>query len=387
MVGGRSYDESQLNRATDAKRQPGSAFKPFVYATALKSGFTAASILTDSPQTFVFDNGRSEYKPSDYHGGFTNRKVMLREALARSLNVPAVELAMSTGLSRVADVAETCGLDRPRLYPSMALGTSEVTPLQLASAYTAFANDGIALRPTPVRSVNAANGNTNAVKASGATVFSAQVAYLMTNLMQAVVDEGTASRLRAMGLKGAIAGKTGTSSDGWFVGYTPDIVCVAWVGFDDNHDLGMKASDAALPMWADFMKQALELRPEFGGNGFRKPGGIITVAIDPATGCLAAPDSPTQRTEMFIAGTEPKSQCVSSSEESNTEEIASPEGTEENMDDSKSVETEDGEGGKVSVEICSLTGMLASPDCPKTERRTFSVEKAPKAHCSADFHR
>jgi penicillin-binding protein 1B len=387
MVGGRSYDESQLNRATDAKRQPGSAFKPFVYATALRSGFTPASIISDSPQTFVFDNGRSEYKPSDYHGGFTNRKVMLREALARSLNVPAVELAMSTGLSRVADLAETCGLDRPRIYPSMALGTSEVTPLQLASAYTAFANDGISLRPTPIRTVTSGAAANEYVKASGATAFSAQVAYLMTNLMQAVVDEGTASKLRAMGLKGAIAGKTGTSSDGWFVGYTPNIVCVAWVGFDDNHDLGMKASDAALPMWADFMKRALEIRPELGGNAFRKPGGIITVEIDPSTGCLAAPDSPIHKTEIFIAGTEPKSQCYSSSEDSNTEETANPEDTEQQLDDSRSVQAEESQENKVTVELCSLTGLLASPYCPTTEKRTFSIDKAPKAQCSADFHR
>src|SRR5215813_3455407 len=320
MVGGRSYDESQLNRATDAKRQPGSAFKPFVYATALKSGFTPVSILDDSPQTFVFDGGRSEYKPSDYHGGFTNKKVMLREALARSLNVPAVELAMKTGLAQVADVAEGCGLERPRVYPSMALGTSEVTPLQLAAAYTAFANEGVALRPTPIRSVSAAGGANLPQKASGATVFSPQVAYLMTSLMQAVVDEGTAAKLRAMGLKGAIAGKTGTSSDGSFVGYTPDIVCVAWVGFDDNHDLGMKASDAALPMWAVFLKQALELRPELGGE-FKKPAGIITVEIDPSTGCLAAPDSTLHRTEMFIAGTAPTSQCAASSDEQDSEEV------------------------------------------------------------------
>ena len=384
MVGGRSYDESQLNRATDAKRQPGSAFKPFVYATALSSrSFTAASLLSDRPQTFKYDGGRAEYNPSDYHGGFTNRSVTLREALARSLNVPTVELAMSTGLTRVAQVAETSGLDRPRIYPSMALGTSEVTPLQLAAAYTAFANKGNALRPTPVKSISGANATSEPVGTSSATVFSPQVAYLMTNLMQAVVDQGTASRLRGMGLKGAIAGKTGTSNDGWFVGYTPKIVCVAWVGFDDNRDLRMKASDAALPMWADFMTQALELRASLGGGSFERPSGMVTVDIDPVTGCLAGDESLARRTELFIAGTEPSSPC------SNETVAVLEEVPEDEMEPAESSEPEIDENGAgtVSVEVCALTGLRASPDCPKTEMQSFERDREPRVACSREFHR
>ena len=385
MVGGRSYDESQLNRATDAKRQPGSAFKPFVYATALSSGsFTAASMLSDRPKTFTYDGGRSEYSPSDYHGGFTNRSVTLREALARSLNVPTVELAMSAGLTRVAEVAERSGLDTPRIYPSMALGTSEVTPLQLAGAYTAFANGGTALRPTPVRSISGA-GATERVSTSSASVFSPQVAYLMTNLMQAVVDQGTASRLRAMGLKGAIAGKTGTSNDAWFAGYTPQIVCVAWVGFDDNRDLGMKASDAALPMWADFMAQAVELRANLGGASFGKPNGIVTVQIDPYSGCLASAGSVARRTEMFIAGTEPASTC-SDNTVADLEEI--PEIDDAQPADGSELEAAEGEfGEKGLVEVCVLTGLRASLDCLKTELRTFEPGKEPRVECRAAFHR
>ena len=398
MVGGRSYDESQLNRATDAKRQPGSAFKPFVYATALSSrSFTAASLLSDRPQTFSYDGGKAEYKPSDYHGGFTNRSVTLREALARSLNVPAVELAMSTGLARVAEVAEASGLDKPRIYPSMALGTSEVTPLQLAGAYTAFANDGTALRPIPVKSVSDSGGSTERVLSTGTHVFSPQVAYLMTNLMEAVVDQGTASRLRAMGLKGAIAGKTGTSSDGWFVGYTPRVVCVAWVGFDDNRDLGMKASETALPMWADFMKRALELRPDLGAASFGKPGGIVTAAIDPATGCLAGPDSLAQRLELFLAGTEPSSPCSSYDALAATEDIPEldweipPDGSEaetvEGEEVKKAFENQFGKGvQKGLVEVCVLTGLRASPDCIRTELRTFEPDKEPRITCRAEFH-
>jgi penicillin-binding protein 1B len=388
MVGGRSYDESQLNRATDAKRQPGSAFKPFVYATALSTrSYTAASLISDTPQTFNYDGGKSEYKPSDYHGGFTNRDVTLREALRRSLNVPAVALAMSVGLGNVADVAEKSGLARPRVYPSMALGTSEVSPLELAAAYTAFANNGMALRPIPITSISGGDkvGPAERLKASSTSVFSPQVAYLMTSLLQSVVDEGTASRLRAMGLKGAIAGKTGTTSDGWFVGYTPRIVCAAWVGFDDNRDLRMKASDAALPMWADFMKQVLDLRPELGGDSFARPGGIVTVEIDPLTGCLASPDSPSRRQEMFLAGTEPSSSC--------TQDVIAEAAPEETSDiqEPQDLSPSDSEAGsrdhsEVTIEVCTLSGLVASADCPRTEKKTFQLGKEPVLKCAPEFH-
>ena len=398
MVGGRSYDESQLNRATDAKRQPGSAFKPFVYATALNSrSYTAASMLSDTPQTFTYDGGRSEYKPGDYHGGFSNRNVTLREALTRSMNVPAVSLAMSVGLNNVANVAEKSGLERPRVYPSMALGTSEVSPLELAGAYTAFANAGTALRPIPIRSTSGDDKAiaTERLQATSNYVFSPQVAYLMTSLLQSVVDSGTASRLRAMGLKGAMAGKTGTSGDGWFVGYTPQIVCAVWVGFDDNSDLRMKASDAALPMWADFMKQALEIRPELGGDSFPRPGGIVSVEIDPATGCLAGPETLAGRLEMFIAGTEPPSNCYQEAATAETaENELAPEpasATEQRvpaeLPTSEKIDEDALDLGTITLEVCALTGLLASPDCPDTERKTFNVGKEPRERCRAEFHR
>lgn len=392
MVGGRSYDESQLNRATDAKRQPGSAFKPFVYAAALSSrSYTAASLISDTPQTFTYDGGRKEYKPNNYHGGFTNRNVTLREALRRSLNVPAVALAMSVGLGQVADVAEKSGLERPRVYPSMALGTSEVSPLELAAAYTAFANQGTAVRPIPIRSISRGDkvGAHELLQASGVSVFSPQVAYLMTNLLQSVVDEGTASRLRAMGLKGAIAGKTGTTSDGWFVGYTPRIVCVAWLGFDDNRDLRLKASESAVPMWADFMKQALDFRPELGGDSFAKPGGIVTVEIDPATGCLASPDSLSRRQEVFIAGTEPYSDCSQElmAEASLDETLDETIGEQEPRDNPGSeTEGESRDYDKIQLEVCLETGLLASPDCPRTEKRTFDLSREPRVTCRIELH-
>jgi penicillin-binding protein 1B len=387
MVGGRSYDESQLNRATDARRQPGSAFKPFVYATALSSrSYTAASLISDTPQTFTFDGGRKEYKPSDYHGGFTNRNVTLREALTRSLNVPAVALAMNVGLNNVAEVAEKAGLERPRVYPSMALGTSEVSPLELASAYTAFANGGVAVRPVPLKSISRDDrtGSTERLQATGVTVFSPQVAYLMTNLLQSVVDQGTAARLRAMGLKGALAGKTGTTNDGWFVGFTPNIVCIAWIGFDDNRDLGMKASDTALPMWADFMKQALDLRPELGGDSFPKPGGIVTVEIDPTTGCLSTADSVARIQEVFIVGTEPASSCTQELIAETTLDEATD--VQEQSADSIAEREESRAYDKIELEVCADTGLLASLDCPRTEKGTFELSREPRETCRAELH-
>lgn len=386
MVGGRSYDESQLNRATDAKRQPGSTFKPFVYATALNSrSYTTASLISDTPQTFSYDGGRSEYKPTDYHGGFTNRNVTLREALTHSLNVPTVQVAMSVGLGSIADVAERSGLDRPRVYPSMALGTSEVTLLELAGAYTTFANQGIALRPIPIRSMTGPATSPIRAQASSTNVFSPQVAYLVTNVLQSVVDEGTASRLRGMGLKGAIAGKTGTTGDGWFVGYTPNIVCAVWVGFDDNRDLRMKAADVALPIWADFMKQALDMRPGLGGDSFAKPGGIVSVEIDPTTGCLATAESPQRRQEIFISGTEPFSNC---SQEAVQDPGLVPQNDELMPVSATKSDVAEGEGetDTISIEVCSLTGLIASPDCPKTEKRTFALGKEPTEVCRPELH-
>jgi membrane carboxypeptidase/penicillin-binding protein len=149
----------------------------------------------------------------------------------------------------------------------------------------------------------------------------------------------------------------------------------------------MKASDAALPMWADFLKQALELRPELGGGTFKKPVGIVTVEIDPTTGCLAAPDSTLHRTEMFIAGTEPTFQCSASSNEQDSEEVTEPEDGEETLDNSKTPAAEEAEEGQVTVDLCSLTGLLATRSCPRTEKRTFPADKIPTVACSPDFHR
>src|SRR5918911_2054007 len=302
MVGGRDYSKSQLNRATDAFRQPGSVFKPFVYATALNTAFdpvprviTPATTFMDEPKTFTYDN--QEYSPGNFGETYSHEPVTLRDALVHSLNVVTVEVAMEVTIGRVMNLAAKAGIPKPpRAYPAMALGTSEATPLQVASAYTAFATLGKRISPIAINRVTTGNGVTIAAPAGQKTdVLRPEVAYVMTDMLKDVVNRGTAARLRARGFKANVAGKTGTSRDGWFAGYTPELVCVVWVGFDDNTDIGMTGADAALPIWADFMTAALAEHPEWTGD-WQMPEGIEQANIDTRTGQLAAADDPNKRT-------------------------------------------------------------------------------------------
>jgi penicillin-binding protein 1B len=312
MVGGKNYAASQLNRATDARRQPGSVFKPIVYASALESGISPVRLFADAPRAFTFDRHSPAYRPANYGGGYSMHDVTMRTALTKSLNVVTVDLAIRTGLPRVAALAETFGLPKAPAYPSLALGTTEATPLEIASAYTAFANGGARTRPASI---------TRAVDGSGVKLFeellpsSAQVvqpatAYMITDMLANVVDEGTARAARGMLKLSAVAGKTGTSRDGWFVGYTPRLVCVVWVGFDDNRQLRLTGADSALPVWAEFVRGALELRPELGGAAFLRPAGVLSVEIDPATGQLASPSCPERERIAVTHALAPASECL-----------------------------------------------------------------------------
>jgi penicillin-binding protein 1B len=381
MIGGRSYDESQLNRATDAWRQPGSAFKPFVYAAALNERrYTTATLLPDRPQDFIYDQGRAEYRPSDYGGGFSNRNVSLAEAFTRSMNVPAVDLAQRVGVAAVASLAEQCGLAKPDLYPSMALGTSEVTLIDLAASYSVFANGGIVVRPKPLTEMFRLGANVGEqIQTTSARALSPQVAFLMTDLMAAVVNQGTASRARAMGLKGDASGKTGTSRDGWFVGYTANLVCAVWVGFDDNSDLDLKGSESALPIWVDFMKQALAIHPELGGK-FNPPSGLTTASIDPTTGLLASDDCSRSVRALFITGTEPLETCnhnLSNYDMFEVEDSNQPELTVDQEDLS----------GRVSWEVCAETGLLPSAECHTLRRMSIDLKDFPIPVCRPELHR
>ncbi|HEY0547922.1 MAG TPA: PBP1A family penicillin-binding protein [Pyrinomonadaceae bacterium] len=309
MVGGRGYEESQLNRATDALRQPGSAFKPFVYAAALESGLSPVSMYADAPQEFLYDR-HAKYRPANYGGGYSMRDVMMRDALVKSLNVVTVDVAMRTGLTRVARYAESFGLPKPQAYPALALGTTEATPLALASAYTVFANAGLRVEPnaiarmTDANDINLTNDATRARK-----VIDPTTAYMITDMLSDVIDHGTARAARGAAGRTAIAGKTGTSRDGWFIGYTPRLVVAVWIGFDDNKQLGLTGAEAALPAWTEFVKGAVELRPELGGGSFERPAGITSVEVDPESGQLATASCPQRERIAITAALAPNLEC------------------------------------------------------------------------------
>jgi penicillin-binding protein 1B len=306
LVGGRDYSNSSFNRATTAMRQPGSAFKPFVYTAAFSSGrFNPGTMIRDEEQIFVYDGGK-EYEPKNYGGKFSGGDVTLREAFARSLNTVTVDLALRVGLDNIANVAERAGLHKPKPYPSMALGTFETTPLELAAAYSVFPNGGQYVSP---RSIGPVTGNNGTVLASPPqsvrSVCSPAVAYLMTNMMESVIGEGTARGASWLRSYSAIAGKTGTSTDGWFIGYTPKLVVAVWVGYDTNEDLKLTGGESALPIWEDFVKEALEQHPEMRAPSFQRPSDVIEVRIDADTGYLATDYCVHTRIELVPSGLEP----------------------------------------------------------------------------------
>ena len=307
MVGGRNYAESQLNRATDALRQPGSTFKPFVYAAALEDGTSQVQMFMDAPREFVYDRNKI-YQPANYGGGYSMREVTMRTGLVRSLNVVTVDVALQTGLARIANLANRFGLPKPERYPALALGTEEVTPLQLASAYAAFVNDGRRVEAKAIRSVGEPPA-THAAPANVDQVVSPTTAYMITNMLVGVIDRGTARKARGAVRGTAIAGKTGTSRDGWFVGYSPNLVCVVWIGFDDNKQLGLTGAEAALPAWVDFMNDAIALRPDLGGENFECPEGIKFVEIDSATGLISTVTCPVRELIAVTDRTAPSMEC------------------------------------------------------------------------------
>ncbi len=308
MVGGRDYAESQLNRATDARRQPGSTFKPFVYAAALEDGMSPVRTFADAPRDFVYDRTQV-YRPDNYGGGYSMRDVTMRNALVNSLNVVTVDVAMQTGLARIANLTESFGLPRPDKYPSLALGTKEVTPLELAAAYATFANGGKRIQPKVIVSVDEPPALHTSLDESP-QVISPATSYMITNMLTAVVDHGTARSARSVMRETAVAGKTGTSRDGWFVGYTPNLVCVVWIGFDDNQQLGLTGAEVALPAWSDFIKGAVALRPELGGRNFECPEGIKFVEIDADVGSISTLSCPHRELIAVTDRLAPNLECL-----------------------------------------------------------------------------
>jgi len=316
LVGGRSYGMSQLNHIL-AHRQPGSIFKPFVYAAAMETGvngsahiLTPSTIVQDEPTTFWFDNGRA-YEPGDFEKSYRG-DVTLREALAHSLNIPAVKVAEMVGYNRVVEMALRAGMNNGiRPTPAVALGSYDITPLEAVGAYTMFANQGTLVRPFFISMVRSQDGKVPYKdKAETKRALDPRVAYLMTSLMQEVLRTGTAGGARAhYGFNVPAAGKTGTSRDGWFAGYTSELLCVVWVGFDDNRDLEIEGAKSAAPIWMEFMKRALDYREYRDTRPFIPPDGITSIEIDPLSGMPATPACPTTRREEYIAGTEPVGSC------------------------------------------------------------------------------
>jgi penicillin-binding protein 1B len=306
MVGGSNYAESQLNRATDAKRQPGSTFKPFVYAAALEDGISPVQTFLDAPREFSYDRNKT-YRPANYGGGYSMQEVTLRQGLVKSLNVVTVDVALQTGLARIANLATRFGLPKPERYPSMALGTEEVTPLQLASAYATFVNDGRHVDTRAITSIGEPPGTHEQIEET--QVVKPTTAYMITNMLASVIDHGTARKARGAVKGSAVAGKTGTSRDGWFVGYSPNLVCVVWIGFDDNQQLGLTGADAALPAWVEFMNGAIAIRPDLGGREFECPEGIKFVEIDSITGLQSTVSCPLRELIAVTENKGPNMEC------------------------------------------------------------------------------
>jgi len=315
LIGGRNYGTSQLNRIL-AKRQPGSSFKPFVYAAALNTGLAAnggqvitpATMLTDEPTTFYFDG--KPYEPSNFEHKFYGN-VTLRDALAHSLNVATVKLAEETGYDNIVDLARRAGMNLEiHPTPAVALGAYEVTPLEIAGAYTIFDNHGIYSKPYFVSDIASDHGAILfANQPMHRQVLDPRVAFLMDQLLEEVVRSGTGASVWSHGINFPIAGKTGTSHDGWFAGFTTKLICIVWVGFDDNRQLDLEGAHSALPVWAEFMRRAHEHREYRDVSEFEAPAGVVAVQIDPESGQLATAACPKVRTEYFIEGTQPVEQC------------------------------------------------------------------------------
>lgn len=308
MVGGLGVGAGTFNRATQARRQAGSTFKPFVYATAFDTEkYTPISICQDEPRVYRDPWTSRSWKPQNYGKKFDG-DITLRTALTKSKNLCSVELIDKLGVEPVLDMARRAGIQSPLPKNlTLALGSGDVTPLEVANAYATLATGGKFAEPVFVRRVKTPEGQTMEwAHEEPKQTIRPEVTYLITSLMQSVVEDGTAQRVKV--LERPVAGKTGTTNESrnaWFAGFTPDLVTVVWVGFDDNEPLGPAETGgrAAIPIWLDVMQKAIEGTAK---RDFAAPAGIVFAVVDPTTQKLVAPDAPNARTEPFLAGTEPK---------------------------------------------------------------------------------
>jgi len=317
LVGGRDYSASQFNRVTQAHRQPGSLFKPFVYLAAfarrdLNPPLTPSTILIDSPITVEWGQLTEEERwtprnyDNDYRGPMT-----AREALEKSINIPTVRVSLRAGIPFVLAAARDAGIaSRLRGFPSVALGAFDISPMEIAGAYGAFANSGVRVAPNAIVGVTTGDGRVLDRKmAALEPALPADAVFLVNSILRGAVDRGTGAAARSKGLTGVLAGKTGTTNDGrdaWFVGYSPRFLAVVWVGYDDNRGLNLSGSQAAVPIFADFSRS---VPAQYFADTFPVPSDIVTAEIDPDTGFLATPACPRRITEVFIEGTAPATSC------------------------------------------------------------------------------
>ena len=324
MVGGRNYGISQFDHAVQ-HRPTGSIFKPFVYAAAFNTAlagtpltntngtsavFTPVTVLHDAQTDFAYGNNQI-YSPRDFENKYYG-DIPAEEALYRSLNNPTIALAEMVGLNNVAALARDAGITSVEATPAMAIGSYDATPLQMAGAYTVFANGGIRIDPWLLASVRSPNGDVIADYAPQTRpVLDPRAAYLTVSMMEQVLNNphGTGAEVRNWGFRSPAAGKTGTSHDAWFAGFTSNLLCIVWVGNDDYSDIKIEGAFAAAPIWASFMKNAVNLPQYSDTRDFVPPAGIVQVRLDDNTNLLADDSCPQDYTAAFLDGTQPTDTC------------------------------------------------------------------------------
>jgi len=318
LIGGRNYGASQLNHAV-ARRPTGSTFKPFVYATAFNTSvtgtvlpgqdkpFSDVTMLNDEPTTY--EVGNQEYSPRNYKDEY-HGQVTAIYALAHSLNNATIGLASEVGFDNVAALGRDAGIKSARGTPSVAIGTYDATPLDMAGAYTVFANNGVHLDPWLLASVRTPSGDViTDYTPTSKQVLDPRVAFLTTNMMEGVMNFGYGYEVRRLGFMDPAAGKTGTDHDAWFAGFTSNLICIVWVGNDDYTDVKLAGALAAAPIWAEFMKRAVKLPQYSDTHEFTPPDGVELVRLDKATNLLSDESCPDSYSAAFLAGTAPTDTC------------------------------------------------------------------------------
>lgn len=317
LVGGRDYEKSTFNRATQAKRQPGSTMKPFLYYAAVNKGFTPSTLLRSEPYTFTFEDGKSSYKPSNYNGYYANGDITLAQAIALSDNIYAVKTHLFLGMDELIQASKSFGVTSKLPHvPSLALGTSPVRLSEMVNGYGMLANGGKKIEPSFIKKVEDAEGNViYQNEKEHEQLLNKEAAFVTSHLMTGMFDDQLNDYTSVTGhtiipkLSREYAGKSGTTkADSWMIGFSPQLAAGIWTGYDKDKTIDLVAERGyAKQIWADFMEEALE---DQSVKAFNPPKGVIGVYINPKTGKLASDDCPVKRFAYFVRGTEPKEYCT-----------------------------------------------------------------------------